>query len=380
MSNSYTIEFDTLPGHQPGTGATLGQDVLQPSGWRSIGDPGGGSFTNSTGGPLRAIYLKANNPGDTFTITAASAGKLFDTVWLKNDNTEVYFLDGHVPNSNTIPNLSAFWMRVPPNPDSEIQQCDSGGACPFTGQAFAVDPPDPVGPAWNKIKSGAGAANEKWARLLSASPSAFRDIRAYAEASDGRRILFVSSGNVLLYDDSTTTVSRYPDQETIFSTVNRISFEGDNFILWRSGRPIRTLPLAAANFTPIGQPSPAATRRGRTMGTASKAVPRLNSFADVQTFFNQFITNNGTDLSGSPHGDYWNGTYDAFVNGDVKGVPGVKNLIKGDADHSNLILILRGPLTIGGRTIDQMPADGSPFMTPDLIGALADWINRGCPQ
>jgi hypothetical protein len=380
MPSAYTIEFDTLPGHQPGTGATLGPEVLQPSGWRSIGDSGGGSFANSTGGPLRAIYLKANNAGDTFNISAASAGSLFDTVWLKTDNTEAYFLDGHVPNSDTIPNLSSFWMRVPPNSDNEIQQCDSGGGCPFTGQAFAVNPPDPVGPAWKKIKSRVGAANAKWARLLSAAPSALRDIRTYAESQDGRRVLFVSSGELLLYDDATATVSRMSNQQTIFSRVNRISFEGSAFLLWRNGKVIRTLDFTADHFTAVGQSAVTAKTHSRTKGNDTMAAKQLNSFADVQALFNNFITSNRTDLSGAPHADFWNGTYDAFVNGDVPNVAGVKILVKGDPDHSNLITILRGPLTIGGRTIDQMPADGSPFMSADLINALADWIKRGCPQ
>jgi hypothetical protein len=107
---------------------------------------------------------------------------------------------------------------------------------------------------------------------------------------------------------------------------------------------------------------------------------QLNTFADVKALFNKFITDNGTDLSGSPHGDFWNVDYDTFVNGDVRGIRGVKTLVKGDAEHSNLILILRGPLTVGGRTFERMPADGSNYMAPELIASLADWINRGCPQ
>jgi hypothetical protein len=109
-------------------------------------------------------------------------------------------------------------------------------------------------------------------------------------------------------------------------------------------------------------------------------VTRLNSFAEVKAFFDKFIVDNGTDLTGSPHGDFWNVDYDAFVNGDVRGVPGVKTLIKGDAEHSNLILILRGSITVGGTTYERMPADGSNFMPPEQIALVADWINRGCPQ
>lgn len=106
----------------------------------------------------------------------------------------------------------------------------------------------------------------------------------------------------------------------------------------------------------------------------------LNSFNDVKDLFNKFVADNGTNIGGSPHQAFWNTDYDSFVNGNVPGVSGVKILIKGDAEHSNLILILRGSLTVGGRTFERMPADGPPFFSDDQIAALADWINRGCPN
>jgi hypothetical protein len=71
--------------------------------------------------------------------------------------------------------------------------------------------------------------------------------------------------------------------------------------------------------------------------------------------------------------------YDAFVTGTVPGVDGVKILVKGDADHSNLVQILKGPITVGGQSFEQMPA-GGPYLSAELINAFADWINRGCPQ
>jgi hypothetical protein len=110
------------------------------------------------------------------------------------------------------------------------------------------------------------------------------------------------------------------------------------------------------------------------------AVPKLNTFADVQAFMNQFVADHGTDLSGSPHADFWSKDYHSFVNGDVPGVLGVKILVKGDAEHSNLILILRGPLAVGNKRFSRMPADGSGFMTDEQIAALAAWINADCPQ
>jgi hypothetical protein len=253
MPSEYQIEFDILAGHQPGTGATLTEDVLKPSGWRSIGASTGGRFTNRTGGPIKAIYIKTNKAGDTFRVTAESAGRLFDTVWLKTDNTEVYFLDGHVPNSTGIPNLGAFWMRVPANTTSEIEDCDQNGVCPFNGQVFSENPADPTGPGWARIKSARTGLSDRWRSLFAACPSDYREIIVYGESADGRHIAFISNGELLLFDDSSKSVSALAVQHTVFSTVNRISFDQGTFVLWSSGRAVRTLSLPKTKVLEIGR-------------------------------------------------------------------------------------------------------------------------------
>lgn len=112
-------------------------------------------------------------------------------------------------------------------------------------------------------------------------------------------------------------------------------------------------------------------------------MPRqqLNSYQDVQAFFNDFIAANQIDIDSSPHGAFWNTlTYDQFVNGNVPGVAGsVRILVSGNSADSNLVKILKGPLTVNGRTFRRMPG-GGPFMTDDMIASLADWIDRGCPN
>src|SRR5438552_2963448 len=116
MARAFKIEFDTLPGHNPNTGATSSAAMLNPYGWRSIGATRGGRFANQTGGVVRAISLKANNPGDTFDITPESGGRLFATVWLKNDQTEAIFMDANIPvNPGGGSTTGVFWMRVPRN-------------------------------------------------------------------------------------------------------------------------------------------------------------------------------------------------------------------------------------------------------------------------
>ncbi len=109
------------------------------------------------------------------------------------------------------------------------------------------------------------------------------------------------------------------------------------------------------------------------------AATQLNTYADVQAMFASFVSTNGIDVSGAPHHDFWTIDYKSFVTGDVPGVNGVKILTKGNADQSNLVQILKGSITVNGRRFPQMPV-GGPFMSADMINALADWINRGCPQ
>jgi hypothetical protein len=108
---------------------------------------------------------------------------------------------------------------------------------------------------------------------------------------------------------------------------------------------------------------------------------QLNSYKDVQDFFNNFIAANSISIDDAPHGAFWNTlTYDQFVNGNVPGVAGpVKILVSGSAANSNLIKILQGPLTVSGHSFPRMPV-GGPFMSAEMIATLADWIDRNCPN
>ncbi len=251
MPQAYLIEFDLLDGHTPSTGATLEASELAATGWRSIGARTGGRFTNNTGVVIRAIYLKTNLAGDTFTITAASAGRLFDTVWLKNDHTEAYFLDGHIASGPGIPASAAFWMRVPPNSDDEIATCDGGGACPFTGQLFESNPPDPTGNGWTKVKS-VRRGDARWQRLVSACPSLYRDITVYGESPDGHHIVFISRGELHAYNDQKGELTTHATQKTVFSKVNRIAYDQGSFSLLSNGIVVHTLSLPKEKFSFLG--------------------------------------------------------------------------------------------------------------------------------
>ncbi len=120
----------------------------------------------------------------------------------------------------------------------------------------------------------------------------------------------------------------------------------------------------------------------------------LNSFKDVQDMLNAFITSQGVDVSSAPHVDFWNQlTYDQFTTGNVPGLPSPFNALpilkKGDSKNSNIILALSGavgtlfdPSHTGGdgTGIGPMPPFPPPALPDNEIAALADWIDRGCPE
>ena len=112
------------------------------------------------------------------------------------------------------------------------------------------------------------------------------------------------------------------------------------------------------------------------------ARQQLNSYHDVQKFFDDFIAAHQISIDDAPHAAFWNTlTYDQFVNGDVPGVSvPVKILVSGSSATSNLVKILQGPITVGGRTFRRMPDHSPTFMSPEMIATLADWIDRNCPN
>jgi hypothetical protein len=120
-------------------------------------------------------------------------------------------------------------------------------------------------------------------------------------------------------------------------------------------------------------------------------MAQLTSFAAVQEFLNDFVRNNNIDLSGSPHGAFWNTmTYDDFIAAGENNqgyVPGVQdangnpvpilNKINGkyDGPSSNIVTVLLG--TNG--SFPQMP-QGGPYMTNDQVNEISDWISAQCPE
>jgi hypothetical protein len=110
----------------------------------------------------------------------------------------------------------------------------------------------------------------------------------------------------------------------------------------------------------------------------------LTSFAAVQAFLTQVITQNGNNISGAPHKAFWNTlNYTQFTTGNVPNVnPPVRILTPGSSAQSNIILALlgQGPLFGPSGTYGKMPADGPPYFTAAQVAELAGWIDAGCPE
>jgi mono/diheme cytochrome c family protein len=103
----------------------------------------------------------------------------------------------------------------------------------------------------------------------------------------------------------------------------------------------------------------------------------VNTYKDVQSMFDSYVSLNGIAISGSPHKKFWdNLTYQQFITGDVPYVSGVKILKCGDSANSNLVNILKGSLPNG---IPEMPA-GGPYFPEEQIDSFAKWVDAGCKE
>jgi hypothetical protein len=107
-------------------------------------------------------------------------------------------------------------------------------------------------------------------------------------------------------------------------------------------------------------------------------------FSDIVTLL-QTLTGNDPNLgTGSPHGAFWNQSYDDFIaqKTDAWGVPG-NLVVKGDPSSSNLYLALAGKSPFGDFP-PQMPdissdANGR-IATPTELQMVATWITNGCQK
>jgi hypothetical protein len=247
----FPVDFDIIDPHPTAPiGVTLGSWALQPHDWRSVGfhdshnNLVGGIFTNSTGDVIKAIRIKVNSGfNHRFVVSASSGHDLFDTIWTTTDGKEVLFMDGLVP-YNSDPDLTGtFWMQLPANNSAEIRDCDTGHGCPFTGQAYPANPPEPTGANWIKVTSARDSFNEKWRLLRENCPSKYRHVDIYGESPDGKFILYLSRGRVMLYDSEGKRVGLVAVETADASLANRIDYRNGGFALLKYGDAIAEVKL-----------------------------------------------------------------------------------------------------------------------------------------
>lgn len=138
MSN-YLIEFAPFQS-SASEKVDLDESCLRPTGWRSIGNPEGVNFVNKTGKTIVNLYIRTNYAEDRFVLHSNSLGGLFKEVWASRDGAQLLFLGACIEPDEE------FWMRVPPTPPCQTNECDTYGKCPFDGQ-FNVQFPHPE-PEW----------------------------------------------------------------------------------------------------------------------------------------------------------------------------------------------------------------------------------------
>ena len=125
--STYTIEFgpfQTSASEQ----VNLDESSLRPQGWRFIGNPEGVNFLNKTNSTFGNLYIRTNYPEDRFVLPSTALGGVFEEVWSSKDGSQLVFRGAEIPPGEK------FWMRVPPTPPCQTNECDTFGKCPFDGQ------------------------------------------------------------------------------------------------------------------------------------------------------------------------------------------------------------------------------------------------------
>lgn len=101
-------------------------------------------------------------------------------------------------------------------------------------------------------------------------------------------------------------------------------------------------------------------------------------YSDVVAILDALVGGANTPLGF--HGPFWrNKTRDEFVGGPA--IYGITPIVVGDSAASGIIAALTGTgafnSSVGG--IGRMPPFG-PYLSDEDIGAIADWIDAGCPE
>jgi mono/diheme cytochrome c family protein len=207
---------------------------------------------------------------------------------------------------------------------------------------------------------------------------------------DAPESVVIGLGRILL---ATEDEQKKPHQVTgRFIRIYRNYRQDDGSIGWALTFDFADVPMAVG-CEPFSCPPPGREPPPRipdddppVQPPAGDLVPSPIGYAEVQAFFREL----GKDASTSPHENFWEMPYEAFVGFvfDDFVVGGKVRMITPHDRESNLVRALRDGHGIvvtlpdgstAERDIDRMPK-GAPPMPEERIQAIADWIAAGAPE
>jgi len=194
-----------------------------------------------------------------------------------------------------------------------------------------------------------------------------------------------SLAHVFKYEKSTKTYSAYTAGGCLGCHGSQGQFAGGDFsVIAATGNSFVPEPVTPypTGKTPVAQ-NPPGFPLPKGLKIKGKTNYTINNFKDVQDLLNAFVSNHTIPINQSPHGEFWNTSYNNFVTGTVPNI-GLPILTKGDAANSTIIKILKGPLKGG---YPRMPYNSGPLPLDDLfplqdsvISVLSKWIQDSCPN
>jgi hypothetical protein len=225
----YRVEFS-----KNGTG---GQTVSLASGeitnwhpWHTINDPQGVNIFNGSGAQIKAVWIKVNDStADHFAVAFDAGHDLFPTVWKKNDNSEVLFLDG-----DNFMSMDTIWNRVN---DTSGATGTTGNI--FTGRLYTENPPVPQG--WVQVSRTPpvhheAVARAPWTEIVQNLPMRFRRrITTYTTDENESTLVLLSRNIPFAYNVASKELRPVLIQVPYKNGANRLTLKKNVLELWKDG-------------------------------------------------------------------------------------------------------------------------------------------------
>src|SRR6059058_4387668 len=124
-------------------------------------------------------------------------------------------------------------------------------------------------------------------------------------------------------------------------------------------------------------------------------MPTNVHFSTIRAYLDGILTNAVGDIASSPHGKFWNTTYNDFVNGTVPGThcqgQPIPLIEKSDPGNSAFFLILqhswcnKPQMPAGGAFVTEAGyrvtlADGTTVTGEKILSDIHEWLLNGFPE